>query len=132
MNLRPRQEYWRCEYSSFKVSGVLRFVSETAERCARRRLGRQILVGATAVGCHQPGDALQSSQIFEVDVVDTDAQAEVLLELEKQLHELEGIKNAGLEQIGIRRWHPDVEALGEESAKALDDGDFSGQVAVLP
>jgi hypothetical protein len=73
-----------------------------------------------AVRVHQPGDARKRSQIFQVDVVDLDAEVEVLLELEEQLHELERIQNAGLEQIGIRGRYFDVECIGEQSAKALD------------
>ena len=77
--------------------------------------------GAIAVGCHQPGDALQRSQILEVDVVDLDAEVEVLLELEEQFDKLKGIQNAGLEQIGIRGRDFDVKALGEYCAEAFDD-----------
>ena len=79
------------------------------------------MIGAAAVGRHQSGDARQRSQIFEVNVVDLDAEVEVLLELEEQLDKLEGIQNAGLEQIGIRGRNFNMEALGEYSAEAFDD-----------
>ena len=45
-----------------------------------------------------------------------------MLELQEQLHELERVEHAGLEKIGVRGRHLDVEALDEQGAKALDDG----------
>src|SRR5467141_2958991 len=75
--------------------------------------------GSFAVRRHQSSDPRQRSQIVEVDVLDFDSEAEALLELEQQLHELERVQNAGLEEIGVRGRHLDMEALGEQRAKVL-------------
>src|SRR6185436_8506582 len=104
------------EIQPHQASSLLQSVCRASRRLRCRRFG------GSAVGCYQLRDARQSSQIFEVDVVDTDAQAEMLFELEKQLHELEGVQNAGLEQIGIRSRYLDMEALSEYGAETLDDG----------
>src|SRR5260370_14366656 len=79
----------------------------------------------------QAGDPRECPQIVEVDVLDLDSEAEALLELEQQLHELERVQNAGLEEIGVRGWHFDVEALDEQRAKALDNSVCVGQIRLL-
>ena len=65
----------------------------------------------------------------EFDVLDVDSEAEALFELGEQLHHLERVQNAALEQIGVRGGHLDVKALDEHGAQALDDGVCVGQFA---
>src|SRR5712691_12947743 len=98
--------------------------------CAQRRpRGRRF--GCCAVRGHQSSDPRERSQIVEVDVLYFDSEAEALLELDEQLHELERVQNPGLEEIGVRGWHLDMEALDEQRAKALDDGVYVGQIRLL-
>src|SRR5512134_3109882 len=67
------------------------------------------------------GDARERAQFVDLDVVDAQAQPEVLLELRQQLDELERVEDAALQQVGVGRRHLDVELLYEQGAQALDD-----------
>jgi len=73
------------------------------------------------VSRQQSRDPRERAQVVEFDVVDFDPEPEPLLELQEQLHELERVEHAGLEKIGVRGRHLDVEALDEQGAKALDE-----------
>lgn len=97
---------------------------------ARWRLrGRR--TGCSAVRGYHSSDPRERPQVLQVEVFDFDSVAEVLLKLNEQLHELERVEDAGLEEIGVRGWNFDVEALDEQSAEAVDNRIRVGQVLLL-
>jgi len=55
-----------------------------------------------AARAHHPGDALERSQVVQIDRFDADAVIEALLELCQHLHELKRIENPGLQQIDVQ------------------------------
>ena len=87
-----------------------------------RRIARVPVCG------HQPGNSRERSQVFELNLLYVDAEAEMPFELKEQLNELERIKNAAFQKIGVRGGRFNVEALGKQGAEALNDGMFVGQM----
>jgi len=97
----------------------------------KRKHLRRLRASTSRARCDQPGDARERAQIVEIDVVDLDFEAEPLLELQQQCHQLEGVENAGLEKIGVCGRHFDVETLDKQSAEAPDDRVRVGHSALL-
>src|SRR5688572_29190432 len=85
-------------------------------QCGIRRL-RSRLAATPGDQTRQP---FQRAQVVQVDAGDVDAQAEALLDLHQQLHELEGIQDALLQQVGGRFRYRYMEVLGEQRAELFN------------
>src|SRR6266849_1928852 len=72
---------------------------------------RRLSASARRTCGDQPRDPRERAQIVEIDVVDPDFETETPLELYQQLHQLKRVENAGLEKIGVRGRHLDVETV---------------------
>src|SRR5437879_4032998 len=82
----------------FSTEGLRRAIGRisVSPRLVRGFQSRSRSIGCSALRCHESRDPRERSQIVKVDVVDLDSQAEALLELHEQLHELERVQNARL------------------------------------
>src|SRR2546425_660862 len=79
-----------------------------------------LLMASAPYGCMRPtavqeegGDSFDGSEVVDLDLFQRDLDAELVLQVQHELHESQGIQNAGFEQIRLRGRNLEVEAFQE-------------------